>query len=50
MHESICQGAQFALLNLDKVDEAEVELVWEPPWYPAMMTEAGQRVANSRFG
>jgi len=37
MHESIRWGVQNALLNLDGVDEAEVVLVWDPPWHPSMM-------------
>ena len=37
MHESIRWGVQNALLNLEGVDEAEVELVWDPPWHPSMM-------------
>ena len=37
MHESIRWGVQTALLNLEGVDEAEVELVWDPPWHPSMM-------------
>ena len=40
MHESICQGAQLALLNLEGVEEANVELVWEPPWHPGMISSA----------
>jgi len=42
MHESLCTGVQVALLNLDGVEDAEVELVWDPPWHPAMMTEIGR--------
>ena len=42
MHESIRSGVQNALLNLEGVDEAEVELVWSPPWHPSMMTESGR--------
>jgi metal-sulfur cluster biosynthetic enzyme len=42
MHESLCGGVQAALLDLEGVDEAEVELVWEPPWDPGMMTAAGR--------
>ena len=38
MHESICQGARLALLNLEGVEEANVELVWEPPWHPGMIS------------
>jgi len=42
MHESIAQGVQTALLALEGVQEAHVEVVWEPPWHPAMMSEAGR--------
>jgi metal-sulfur cluster biosynthetic enzyme len=42
MHESIAYGVQMAALGLDGVDDVEVEVVWEPPWNPAMMTDAGR--------
>lgn len=42
MHESLCGGVQMAVLNLEDVDDAEVELVWDPPWHPSMMTERGR--------
>lgn len=42
MHESIRWGAQNALLQLDGVQAAEVEVVWDPPWDPSMMTDAGR--------
>ena len=42
MHESIRWGAQMALLNLDGVHEADVEVAWDPPWHPSMMTEFGR--------
>lgn len=42
MHESIAWGVKMALLNLDAVQEAEVEIVWDPPWNPSMMTEYGR--------
>ena len=45
MHESIAYGVQMALLNLDDVDDAEVEIVWDPPWNPAMMSEVGRTQA-----
>jgi metal-sulfur cluster biosynthetic enzyme len=48
MHESLCGGVQAALLGLDGVDEAEVELVWDPPWHPAMMTEVGRAMTGVR--
>jgi metal-sulfur cluster biosynthetic enzyme len=46
MHESIRWGAQNALLNLEGVDEAEVEVVWNPPWHPSMMTEFGRNATG----
>jgi metal-sulfur cluster biosynthetic enzyme len=48
MHESICWGVKEALLNLDGVEEVEVELVWDPPWHPTMMTEVGRAATGVR--
>jgi metal-sulfur cluster biosynthetic enzyme len=48
MHESLCAGVQTALLSLDGVDDAEVDLVWDPPWHPAMMTEVGRAATGVR--
>ena len=42
MHESIALGVKNALLNLAAVAVAEVEVVWDPPWNQAMMTEAAK--------
>ena len=42
MHESIRQGAQEALLGLPGVTEADVSVVWDPPWHPSLMTEFGR--------
>ena len=42
MHESIAWGVQNALLDLEDVEEVEVNLVWDPPWSPARMTEYGR--------
>ena len=42
MHESIAWGVQMVLLNLDSVEEVDVELVWDPPWSPAMMSDYGR--------
>ena len=47
MHESIRWGAKNALLNLAGVAEAEVEVVWNPPWHPSMMTEFGRSVTGA---
>ena len=42
MHESIAWGVKNALLNLEGVEEAEVEIVWDPPWNPSMMSDSGR--------
>jgi metal-sulfur cluster biosynthetic enzyme len=49
MHESISQGAQTVLLGIEGVNDAEIEVVWDPPWHPSMMTEQGRiatRIGN----
>ncbi len=42
MHESISWGVKNALLNLEGVEDVDVQIVWDPPWHPTMMTEAGR--------
>ena len=42
MHERICGGVQNTLLNLEGVEDVAVELVWDPPWHPSMMTDFGR--------
>jgi len=49
MHESIAQGVQTALLGLEGVADVDVQIVWDPPWHPSMMSEQGRiatRVGN----
>jgi metal-sulfur cluster biosynthetic enzyme len=46
MHESICWGVQNVLRSLPGVGEAEVELVWDPPWNPSMMTDLGRETLS----
>ncbi len=48
MHESIAWGVKNALLNLEGVEEAEVEIVWDPPWSPLMMTDDGRERVGIR--
>ena len=45
MDEAIRWGVVNVLLGLQGVDDAEVHLVWDPPWEPRMMSEEG-RVAT----
>ncbi len=49
MHESISWGVKNALLNLEGVTDAEVSVVWDPPWHPSLMSEQARialRVGN----
>jgi metal-sulfur cluster biosynthetic enzyme len=48
MHESIRVGAENALLGLEGVEDAEVGVVWDPPWHPSMMSEAGRVAVGYR--
>jgi metal-sulfur cluster biosynthetic enzyme len=48
MHESIAWGVQTALLGIAGIELVDVELVWDPPWSPAMMTEHGRQVLGVR--
>ena len=38
----LAQDVQNKLLALEPIDEANVELVWDPPWNQGMMTEAAK--------
>ena len=40
----IAGDVQAKLLALDAVEEANVELVWDPPWHQSMITAEGRRV------
>lgn len=42
MGPTLAADVQNRLLNLEEVDEANVELVWDPPWNQHMMTEAAR--------
>lgn len=40
----IAGDAQQKLLSLDGIDEAIVEIVWDPPWHQSMITAEGRRI------
>ena len=40
----IAADAQQKLLQLPGVEEAEVELVWDPPWHQSMISAAGRAI------
>ena len=39
----IAGNVQERLLGLDEVDEANVELVWDPPWHQSMISAEGRK-------
>lgn len=42
MGPTIAADARSKILSLEGIDDAEVELVWDPPWNQAMISEAGK--------
>ena len=42
MGPMLAQDVQNRVLSLEGVDDVSVELVWDPPWNQAMMTEAAR--------
>lgn len=42
MGPTIAADARAKILALDGIDEADVELVWDPPWNQSMISEAGK--------
>ena len=43
MGAMIAHDARQRLLTLDGVVEATVDLVWDPPWTPSMISEAARQ-------
>lgn len=44
MGASIAQDARHKILGLAGVEQADVEVVWEPPWSPQMISPAGRQL------
>ncbi|MCL6090008.1 MAG: metal-sulfur cluster assembly factor [Candidatus Thermoplasmatota archaeon] len=42
----ILSEAQRVVENLEGVEAADVELVWDPPWNPTMMTDEAKEALN----
>ena len=42
MGPTIAADAKGKILAIEGIDEAEVELVWDPPWNQSMISEAGK--------
>ncbi len=43
MGPTIAGDVQTRLLSLPGVDEAQVEIVWDPPWHQSMMSEEARK-------
>ena len=44
MGPAIAGDAQQKLMYLDGVEDANVEVVWDPPWHQSMITVEGRRI------
>jgi probable FeS assembly SUF system protein SufT len=44
MGASIAYDARQKILGLPSVEEADVELVWDPPWSPQMISPEGRQL------
>lgn len=40
----IARDAQMKLLDLPGIEDAAVEIVWDPPWHQSMITTEGRRI------
>jgi len=43
LHNTMAYGAEMAVRRLPGVESAEVQVVWEPRWTPARMSEEARR-------
>jgi metal-sulfur cluster biosynthetic enzyme len=43
LHDSITGGVKHCVEHMDEVDQAFVNVVWQPAWSPDKMTEEGKR-------
>lgn len=41
--EYIREGTYQRLVGIEGIEDAHVEVVWQPPWEPAMMSEDAKR-------
>ncbi|MED6314288.1 MAG: iron-sulfur cluster assembly protein, partial [Verrucomicrobiota bacterium] len=44
MGPAIAADAQNRMLALPGIDDASVEVVWDPPWHQSMITEDGKKI------
>jgi metal-sulfur cluster biosynthetic enzyme len=46
----IAGNVQEKLLALEQIEEANVELVWDPPWHQSMITAEGRKTLGLEGG
>lgn len=44
MHTTISEDVKRKLMSVEGVKDAQVEVVWEPPWNPDKMSETARRM------
>lgn len=44
LHDSIASGIKYCVLGMEEIDQADVQITWEPAWTPDMMTDDGKRM------
>lgn len=48
LHDSLSQAVYRVLYGLEGVKEVNVEVVWDPPWTPEMISPQGRRQLEQR--
>ena len=43
MHDTISSGVERALMGLPDVQSVQVDVVWQPPWSPAQMSDIAKQ-------
>ncbi|MEX1030387.1 MAG: iron-sulfur cluster assembly protein [Paenibacillaceae bacterium] len=43
MHDTISSGVERALMELPEVQSVQVDVVWQPPWSPALMSDEAKQ-------
>ena len=43
MHQMLSKQVEEVVKSIDGVSEAKVDLVWDPPWTPRMMSDAAKK-------
>ncbi|MBZ0266143.1 iron-sulfur cluster assembly protein [bacterium] len=44
MSQTLAQGAEQSVMNLDGIKDVLIEIVFDPPWTPAMMSDSAKKL------